>query len=667
MKKVYIVSKTHLDLGFTDFSQNVLEKYINEYIPNATKTANEVNTDTQKRFVWTTGSWLLLKALEQDSNGDVKKALQNGNIAPHAMPFTIHTELLDKGSLDYALGLVDRLDKITGTKTVAAKMTDVPGHTISLVPILAKHGIKLLHIGVNGASAMPDVPECFLWKHEETNSEVIVIYSGSYGGEFKSELVDEILYFDHTVDNRGARNKEDTIKAFEKVEALYPDYEVEAGRMDDFANALWEQKDKLPIITNEIGDTWIHGIGTDPFKVGALKEIISLKNKAIENGTLDINSKEYESIMDAILCTAEHTWGGDSKIFLSDYSYPSAKVFNIVRASGKIPAMSNEVKASIYGRDIIAKRENGEYREGSYENIEATWAEQRQYVKNAINVLNNFCNTDNIMSLIPDDITPIESNNQYRLQDGDIAIIASDDGAVDIEYKGNPITQSNDRVPIRFMSFSPDDYDMWLLNYTRDFMDNHIWSWADFCRPFYHTCDGQMEFGEYDMECSAIAVQNDTLKISFTADEYQYTKFGCPKNVQLWYKIEDNKVNVTVLWSDRLKSRIPQATFFRLYPKNTSSLEVTKCGYKVDTKSTVKNGNRRLFACENIATKDMTITNHHSPLCIAGFCNLVRFSNDYPSLEDGISFVLHNNIWGTNFPLWYGDNAKFEFTVELGE
>ena len=32
--------------------------------------------------------------------------------------------------------------------------------------------------------------------------------------------------------------------------------------------------------------------------------------------------------------------------------------------------------------------------------------------------------------------------------------------------------------------------------------------------------------------------------------------------------------------------------------------------------------------------------------------------------KDGISFVLYNNVWGTNFPLWYEDNACFQFEIK---
>lgn len=161
MKKVIVVSKTHLDLGFTDYAEKVRQKYLNEFIPKAVSIANALNADGTKRFVWTTGSWLLREALEnasEENKAALLQALRSGNIAPHAMPFTMHTELLDADTLDYGLSIVDQIDAITGRKTIAAKMTDVPGHTISLVPLLASHGIKLLHIGVNKASAIPDVP-----------------------------------------------------------------------------------------------------------------------------------------------------------------------------------------------------------------------------------------------------------------------------------------------------------------------------------------------------------------------------------------------------------------------------------------------------------------------------------------------------------------------------
>ena len=62
------------------------------------------------------------------------------------------------GSLEISKSLDGRF----GSATTGAKMTDVPGHTRGLIAPLAEHGVKLLHIGVNGGSTHPRRPRPFL-------------------------------------------------------------------------------------------------------------------------------------------------------------------------------------------------------------------------------------------------------------------------------------------------------------------------------------------------------------------------------------------------------------------------------------------------------------------------------------------------------------------------
>ena len=60
-------------------------------------------------------------------------------------------------------------------------MTDVPGHTRAIVPLLAEAGIRFLHIGVNPASTPPRVPSLFRWR-DPSGVEVMVMYQrGAYG------------------------------------------------------------------------------------------------------------------------------------------------------------------------------------------------------------------------------------------------------------------------------------------------------------------------------------------------------------------------------------------------------------------------------------------------------------------------------------------------------
>lgn len=119
MKKIIVVSKTHLDLGFTDYAKNVYVKYLNEYIPGAVSLANEMNTESNKKFICTTGSWIIKEALKNSTLENKEKlinALKCGNIVPHALPFTTHTELLDEDLAEYAISIVDDIDKIRGKK-----------------------------------------------------------------------------------------------------------------------------------------------------------------------------------------------------------------------------------------------------------------------------------------------------------------------------------------------------------------------------------------------------------------------------------------------------------------------------------------------------------------------------------------------------------------------
>lgn len=49
MKEVIVVSKAHLDLGFTDFACNVKEKYLTEFILSAIDLADKLNIGGEKK------------------------------------------------------------------------------------------------------------------------------------------------------------------------------------------------------------------------------------------------------------------------------------------------------------------------------------------------------------------------------------------------------------------------------------------------------------------------------------------------------------------------------------------------------------------------------------------------------------------------------------------
>ena len=44
---------------------------------------------------------------------------------------------------------------------------------------------------------------------------------------------------------------------------------MEASTLDDYARSVLKYRETLPVVEEEIGDTWIHGIASDPGKLSA--------------------------------------------------------------------------------------------------------------------------------------------------------------------------------------------------------------------------------------------------------------------------------------------------------------------------------------------------------------------------------------------------------------
>ena len=185
IQTVHLVFKTHLDVGYTDYTHNVVTKYFNTYIPQALDVAEQLRTrGGPERLTWTTGAWLIYEYLAQaglNERARLEAAITRGDIAWHGIPFTWWSEFLDPSLFACGLSLSQELDRRYGKHTIAAKMTDVPGHTRSIVPLLAQAGIQFLHIGVNPASTPPEVPPVFIWRDPPSGTEILVMYHKRWG------------------------------------------------------------------------------------------------------------------------------------------------------------------------------------------------------------------------------------------------------------------------------------------------------------------------------------------------------------------------------------------------------------------------------------------------------------------------------------------------------
>ena len=67
----------------------------------------------------------------------------------------------------------------------------------------------------------------------------------------------------------------------------FPNAEVLSSRsFDDFADAVWPVRHTLPVVTQELGDTWIYGASSDPLKVAQVRAASRLYGACMRQGGL---------------------------------------------------------------------------------------------------------------------------------------------------------------------------------------------------------------------------------------------------------------------------------------------------------------------------------------------------------------------------------------------
>ena len=77
---------------------------------------------------------------------------------------------------------------------------------------------------------------------------------------------------------------------------------------------------RLPIVTQEIGDTWVYGIASDPVKVARYREMARLRQEWLEQRRFRVGDSTDLALLRRLALCAEHTWGVDTKR-LKDYQH----------------------------------------------------------------------------------------------------------------------------------------------------------------------------------------------------------------------------------------------------------------------------------------------------------------------------------------------------------
>ncbi len=322
---IVVVFKMHVDIGYTDWAEGVLQKYGDNMLDETLAAIDETSSlPKAEQFVWTIPAWPLKYMLEnctKEKKVKLEKAIKEGRIVPHALPITFETEASDLENLVRGLTYASEINaSLNLPQARDAKLTDVPSHSHALPTVLTNAGIDFLHLGCNPGSTAPDVPTLFWWQGPD-GSKLLTFYWAEYYGS--GILPPENwphktwLAMIHTHENTGAPSPDEVAELLLTAKEALPDVNVKIGRLSDFYDLLMKENPELPVVKGDMPDTWIHGYMSMPRETRISKFLQretynteALNAQLIEWGMSDHSIESY--ITDAVenmILFDEHTFG----------------------------------------------------------------------------------------------------------------------------------------------------------------------------------------------------------------------------------------------------------------------------------------------------------------------------------------------------------------------
>ena len=659
VKRVLFMAKCHLDVGFVDTQANIIRKYFDVYFPRAIETAAAIRREGSDRYTWTTGSWLPYEYLEQaatEARAKMEQAIAAGDIAWHALPFTWQTELMDRSLIAGGLGFSRALDRRFGRTTTGAKMTDVPGHTRALVGPLAEHGVTFLDIGVNSASTPPDVPPIFLWKDAAGQSIVVMYHLHHYGGIVKIPGSDLAIDVEVRNDNSGPHTLQEIHRIYANLRKQFPNASVAAADLTTIAHAVEPYRANLPVFTEEIGDTWIYGVPSDPVKVARYLEVARLRSEWVGGGKFAAGDATDLALLGRFLLEVEHTWGTDTKTWLDFDHYTPHDL----------------------GRMLDQPK---------YKVVLSSWREKRQDLLEGVTALPAPLRTEaaqRVRALTPSEpatggLNPHPAAEAIETRHFIIGLDTKTGAITRLSSKSNGRDWASAKQPLALFSYqtlSKVDYDRFFEAYLKS---KASWAPKDFGKPNIERFGAESRTWTPSLvECRHSAdAAGHRIVAQIEIDDPEAEKKGVtawPRKMYAEIVLPDAEpvVEVNFSWFGKPANRMPEALWLTFQPAapDPQGWTLEKSGSSVSPFDVVTGGNRFMHAVMGGLRYEgpeggLRIESLDAPVVALGERMPVYFTREQPDLAKGFHFSLFNNGWGTNYIQWFGEDMRFRFRISI--
>eukprot|EP01127_Copromyxa_protea_P005619 TRINITY_DN15506_c0_g1_i1.p1 TRINITY_DN15506_c0_g1~~TRINITY_DN15506_c0_g1_i1.p1 ORF type:complete len:787 (-),score=136.21 TRINITY_DN15506_c0_g1_i1:30-2390(-) len=394
--EVHVVIMTHFDLGYTDYAWCTISHYFWRIYPGIVETSL-----ADPEFIFTTHPWILYsyfncerlqKYIINVPDVDficptpsmvaaVEAMIKRGQMVWHSFAYDGFNEMLGvplfSRAFDYAKWLST---KFGVPEVVTMSNIDIPGIYRAQLPTILNSGTKALYIGQNPfdawAGAVLDLPNLFLWESPTNPKEKLLTMTHKlgYGGLTPFDaIVDPVsghaLVVQCVLENAPAYTPVDVNMYINKVKKYFPNAHVAPSTFDNFSKQLLEHVDKLPVLKQDIGDTWVRAIPSDPIKTSTfLNQRRHFEDCVSSGGCLPLQPKTMDEVF-FLLSAPEHNFGLPCQIYSWEQaalSYQEKR--DMLRSAERI---QNERKLAVHEEN--PEKEKNTEKEAPFECAKVTW------------------------------------------------------------------------------------------------------------------------------------------------------------------------------------------------------------------------------------------------------------------------------------------------------
>ena len=173
-----------------------------------------------------------------------------------------------------------------------------------------------------------------------------------------------------------------------------------------------------------------------------------------------------------------------------------------------------------------------------------------------------------------------------------------------------------------------------------------------------------------------------------SSTSYLHKNYGIPSSLfnEISIDTKQMEIDFEITWINKTATRIPETLWFKMNPNKCSDYEIDKLGESVQVGPgyILNNGSFHLHAttgnvsCSVDKSNKLNIESIDSALVgfiPKGMSQLTPFPIPFANVTEngenaGFGFVLYDNIWGTNYPVWYpfdqsNTNHTYRFSLFL--